>query len=190
MNTTHKRSRSKADLQAKVLEEATKLAGEEGWGAVSMRKIAERIGYSVPVIYDHFKNKDALLFEVLREGFRLLAEQLRGADVQGQSPRERLTELATVFWEFAFSHEVYYEIMHSLGAVEFGTQDTPEEAREVFALIAGAVEACGDEGSPAPDRVDLLWGMLHGMISLTRNNRIKGGRERAYGLLMQYIERQ
>ena len=37
-----------------------------------MRKIADAIEYSAPVVYDHFENKEAILFEISLQGFKLL----------------------------------------------------------------------------------------------------------------------
>ena len=41
-------------------------------GPLSMRKIADAIEYSAPVVYDHFENKEAILFEISLQGFKLL----------------------------------------------------------------------------------------------------------------------
>jgi len=53
-------------LRCSILEAAWQLVLQEGWQALSMRKIAEAIKYSVPVIYDHFTDIGAILLE-LRE---------------------------------------------------------------------------------------------------------------------------
>lgn len=40
----------------------------EGWQSLSIRKIADAIEYSIPVIYDHFENKEAILHEMGKDG--------------------------------------------------------------------------------------------------------------------------
>jgi len=37
------------------------MVGEVGIGALSLRKLAERVGVSPPALYHHFKNKQDLL---------------------------------------------------------------------------------------------------------------------------------
>lgn len=39
-------------------------------------KIADAIEYSAPVVYDHFENKEAILFEISLQGFKLLQKDL------------------------------------------------------------------------------------------------------------------
>jgi AcrR family transcriptional regulator len=48
-----------------ILQAAFTLAKTEGWASLSMRKIADAIEYSAPVVYDYFENKEAILFEIL-----------------------------------------------------------------------------------------------------------------------------
>jgi AcrR family transcriptional regulator len=72
MGIAERKIRQKEDVRASILKAAWQLVENEGWQAVSIRKIAEAIEYSVPVIYDHFQNKDAILLEFTKEGFRIL----------------------------------------------------------------------------------------------------------------------
>ncbi len=62
----------------------------EGWHSLSIRKIADAIEYSVPVIYSHFDSKDAILLEFNRKGYRLLTEQLVEAKSGANSPAEQI----------------------------------------------------------------------------------------------------
>ena len=57
MGITERKLRQKEEVRTSILRAAWQLVEQEGWQALSIRKIAEAIEYSVPVIYDHFKNK-------------------------------------------------------------------------------------------------------------------------------------
>jgi AcrR family transcriptional regulator len=61
-------------MKQAILAAARDIAAQEGWQAVTIRKVADRIEYSRPMIYEHFENKDAVLLELMREGFRLRIE--------------------------------------------------------------------------------------------------------------------
>ena len=61
-------------MKQAILAAARDIAAQEGWQAVTIRKVADRIEYSPPMIYEHFENKDAVLLELMREGFRLRIE--------------------------------------------------------------------------------------------------------------------
>lgn len=60
-----RRQREKESVRANILQAAFNLAKTEGWASLSMRKIADAIEYSAPVVYDHFENKDAILLKFL-----------------------------------------------------------------------------------------------------------------------------
>lgn len=61
-----------------ILSAARALFFARGFGTSSMRDLAERVGFTQAALYYHFKNKDAILFELI-EGFtvklRALLEQ-------------------------------------------------------------------------------------------------------------------
>ena len=79
MGIAERKLRQKEEVRASILRAASKLVEKEGWQALSIRKIADAIEYSVPVIYDHFENKEALLLEFTKRGFQRLNEELAKA---------------------------------------------------------------------------------------------------------------
>jgi AcrR family transcriptional regulator len=79
MGITERKLRQREEVRASILAAASKLVEKEGWQALSIRKIADAIEYSAPVIYDHFENKDALLLEFTKRGFQILNEELAQA---------------------------------------------------------------------------------------------------------------
>jgi AcrR family transcriptional regulator len=64
MGLHERRQREKESIRANILQAAFTLAKTEGWGSLSIRKIADAIEYSAPVVYDYFENKEAILFEI------------------------------------------------------------------------------------------------------------------------------
>lgn len=66
---------------AEILETAGRMAEAEGWRAVTIRRIAAEIGYSTPVIYQHFPSKEAVLHTLLGQANGELAERMRAAVV-------------------------------------------------------------------------------------------------------------
>jgi AcrR family transcriptional regulator len=177
-------------LRQDILDAARDIATQDGWQALTIRKIADRIAYSVPTIYEHFESKEALLVELMRDGFRLLADALREVS-PGEDPEARLVAVATAYWDFAFQNPALYQVMHELGGVTFGTPQTPPAALDAFNVLSKAVQAAVPDGARfanLDDEVERLWATLHGFISLTMAGRIKGGKERAAGLVAPSVE--
>jgi len=75
-----RREREKAETRRLILEAARELFTSEGYAQTSMRKIADKIGYTATAIYHHFADKDALLNELCLNDFRALGEALRQMD--------------------------------------------------------------------------------------------------------------
>ena len=86
MGTKERRDRERQELRQSILAASRQIAAREGWQAVSMRKVAEQIEYSPPTIYEHFASKEALLLELMREGFRLLMERVQAGNRTAASP--------------------------------------------------------------------------------------------------------
>ena len=59
MGIAERKLRQKEEMKSSILDAAWKLVQQDGWQSLSIRKIADAIEYSVPVIYYHFENKEA-----------------------------------------------------------------------------------------------------------------------------------
>jgi AcrR family transcriptional regulator len=163
---------------------------------MTIRGVAERIEYSPPTIYEHFASKDALLVELMREGFRLLMERVRAVTGTAGEPAARVRGIALAYWEFAWEYPELYQVMHGLGGVPFCVEETasagaPPEAKELFAFAMDAVKALNRV--PAPDcddieaSVHMLWATLHGLVALTMAGRIDTDYARAAGLIERAV---
>ncbi|NUT20695.1 MAG: TetR/AcrR family transcriptional regulator [Hamadaea sp.] len=179
-----RRDRERADMRVRLLAAARQIAVEEGWPAVTIRRIADRLQYASPILYQHFAGKDGLLLELARDGFAQVAEVLRAA--VDDAPADHVaTRLADAYWEFAFASPELYQVMHGLAGVPFGTADTPREAREAFQVCRSALVTVRPGLSDPDGAVDTLWAYLHGWVALTMSGRIAGSRDRARTLMLR-----
>ena len=76
MGTAERRERERQELRVRILDAARELFAEQGYDAVTMREIADRIEYSPTAIYFHFKDKEALLRELCDTDFATLARRV------------------------------------------------------------------------------------------------------------------
>ena len=186
MSAKDRRENEVIQMRQAILKAACDIAAESGWREVTIRKVAEKVEYSPAALYEYFASKEAILLAVMREGFRLLTQDMRAVPEVGDAV-ERLVAVAKSYWDFAFRHPELYQVMHGLDGVSFGTAETPQEAKDGFVALRDAVRAVfpGDSASGRDlfDEVDTFWATLHGLVSLTMAGRIKGGRERAATLV-------
>ncbi|MVM36604.1 TetR family transcriptional regulator [Spirosoma sp. HMF3257] len=170
MGILERRQRQKTEVKTSILQAAWQLVLEEGWQALSIRKIADAIEYSVPVIYSHFENKDAILQEFTREGFQLLTEEvIRHRDSQPEASQQ-LEAIATGYWNFAFANKEYYQLMFGLGIPPCEQVNQVAEMKQFSdVLIAVIQEAIRGSKQPEVDaflKFHTYWSILHGLVSI------------------------
>jgi len=170
MGIVERKLRQKEEVRAAILAAATQLVEKEGWQALSIRKIAEAIEYSVPVIYDHFENKEALLLEFTKKGFQLLNRELLQAKKRFTQPAQQIEAIAYAYWKFAFTHRTYYQLMYGLGMPGCEAVKQISELGTFTELILDPIRTLiaktRNNGSDPYLKLHTLWSALHGLISI------------------------
>ena len=180
MGTRERQEREREIVRRAIVDAARELFVAEGFGKVSMRKIAERIEYSPAAIYSYFPSKDDIFYALVEEGFRLLCD--------GFPPQEPADPLETVrvglkgLYRFSQAHPEYYALMFLDRAVP-----TLKGAADRIPLFASMVEhmkkqmrRCIDEGvfpgATDPMAVfDVLKTAVHGAATATVCGRLRPG---------------
>jgi AcrR family transcriptional regulator len=103
-----RRSAEKAALRREIMDVAAELFGTEGYENVSMRKIAQRIGYTPMTIYLYFKDKNDLLDCICEEAFTQLYRALERLKASHKDASEVLRDTIKGFIEFALNHPHHY----------------------------------------------------------------------------------
>src|ERR1700741_4940492 len=94
--------RLKEETRINILDASLDIVKEEGWQALSMRKIADKIEYTAPIIYEYFANKEAILLELTKKGFMLLANRMQDARNKHTELADQLEAMWLAYWNFAF----------------------------------------------------------------------------------------
>src|ERR1043166_6956722 len=103
--------RERAEPEGLIVTAAGELAEAEGWDAVTTRRLAAEIEYSQPVLYSHFKGKDAIMAAVAVDGVAALATELRAARTAAPTPREALAAVGAAYARFAERRPALYDAM-------------------------------------------------------------------------------
>lgn len=170
MGIQERRTRQKEEVRSNILQASWRTVLEEGWQALSIRRIADAIEYSVPVIYSHFENKEAILLEFTREGFKRLATDLQKAKKSAKNACGELEAMALAYWNFAFREKEYYQLMFGLG---IPTCDKVKQVAEMKALsevmnssIEQAIASGKNTSADKYLKFHTYWSILHGMVSI------------------------
>ena len=166
-----RKARQRAEREDRIIATARAIAEREGWGAVTVRRLADEIEYSQPVLYSHFKSKDAIVGAVAVEGFRELGAALRAAPRGSTGHRNALEKVAMAYLAFAFRHPALYEAMFVLPTgLRFAVADVRPELRAGFdSLVAVVAPFCAD----VEDATETFWAALHGLTELERSGRLR-----------------
>ena len=161
------------ETRDRIVEEARDLYLTGGLSALSMRKVAERVGVSATALYRHFDDKESLLVAVVQAGFeRFTSYLLRG--LAGRTPFERLARTGEGYLRFALDNPSYYRIMFMASREDFGFDQLPTANRETlgrsFQLLVDRVRECQDAGrlrAGDPQEIAVvIWSFVHGLVSL------------------------
>ena len=163
--------RLKEETRINILDAALQIVKSEGWQALSMRKIADVIEYTAPIIYEYFANKDAILVELTRKGFLLLARDLEEAKSKHRLPAKQLEAMWFAYWNFAFANKELYQVMFgvqtSCSCELVNSLPEAEMPYDIFSRVIGELMNIADtEGDAVCTKYYTFWSVVHGLISI------------------------
>ena len=163
--------RLKEETRMNILDAAFRIVKEEGWDALSMRKIADAIEYTAPIIYEYFDNKDAILLELTRRGYMLLTRDLEEARNAHRLPAKQLEAMWVAYWNFAFANQEYYKLMYGVSTnchcAYVNTLPEAERQWDLFTEVIGELMHVEDlESDLICTKYYTFWSVVHGLISI------------------------
>jgi AcrR family transcriptional regulator len=170
MGIVERKERQRKEVRDSILHAAWHIVNEDGWQTLSIRKIADAIEYSVPVVYDHFENKEAILSEFNRQGFKLLGDRLKEAKEKHRKASIQLEAIAIAYWDFAFGNKEYYQLMYGLGMPTCESLNSVPELMAFIGVIHSTIDELIKEGNSKNNdpwmKVHSFWSMIHGLVSI------------------------
>ncbi|WP_028297622.1 TetR/AcrR family transcriptional regulator [Olivibacter sitiensis] len=175
MSSKERIQRMKDENRRNILDAALHIVKEEGWQALSMRKIADIIEYTAPIIYEYFANKEAILSELASKGYLILAKKVREAKEKEETPEKQIEAMWLAYWDFAFAEKELYQLMFGVGIQccemqkSFANSDTYSE------LIRDVIKEIMVDKNPSEEllcrRYFTYWSVIHGLISINLVNK-------------------
>jgi AcrR family transcriptional regulator len=166
-----RREREKENLRNTILAAAREILVTEGYEAISLRTIADKIEYSPAALYLHFRDKDSILQALIDEGFDELAIRLRRVKDPGKL--EGLIEMGLSYIQFAVENPRLYEVMFLARSPKDQEhwRSMAEAPPDCFVALLDAVKAGQDNGVitralPMPILTYTIWGQVHGIASI------------------------
>ena len=162
--------RLKEQTRVNILDAAHDIVKEEGWQALSMRKIADKIEYTAPIIYEYYANKEAILLELTKKGYLLLAERMKEARDLHTDPAGQLEAMWLAYWNFAFRETEYYQLMFGVEMNCCMMDEILPSGSTPYDIAAAPIAELMGIGDPEDDRVCTkyytYWSIIHGLVSI------------------------
>jgi AcrR family transcriptional regulator len=173
MSVQERKQRERAERERLIVATARELAEQDGWDAVTTRRLAESIEYSQPVLYSHFRGKREIIGAVALQGATEMAAAMRAATAEAEGQRERIAGLASSYLDFAERHPTVYDAIFQLdGGLAYAQDDTPEPLKDAFAAMLECLGEVAGEGVDPGLFTETFWASLHGLVTLTRAGRL------------------
>lgn len=200
MGIKERQERDRETVRRSILDAARDLFVSEGYGNVSIRKIAERVEYSPAALYSYFPSKDDIFFALAAEGFNRLNDSApesgtgRFGPAATATPLDVLRDRVWRIYQFSYDHPEYFALMFLDRTVPRLSQadECFVSAREGKEQLRSQIQACIDAGDfPATLRAEvglrLLTVGLVGMAALRISHRISE-RERPDALARDLLD--
>ncbi len=172
-----RRERERNEMTERIMDAAREMFVRDGYEAVTLRKIARAIEYSQGILYQYFKDKQALLEAIIQKD----TEDLRNfmlESLKSDNPVELLIEMARKYVTWGATHPNHYHLMLLPPAGWRGceSQDADEDImpieQELLSVLHLAVKGAIDRGLFKEKFSDpslvaaTLWAGVHGVVLL------------------------
>ena len=170
LSVQKRREKQKAELRSELLDAAHKLVKEEGYEGLTIRKLANRVGYAPMSVYSYFADKQDILFALAEDAFETLARNIEAHP--SDDPIEALKAVMTEYAAFGLGNPNEYRTVFMTEKTklpEGRSYEEMEEGNPAMKALISRVEACVAAGKLHGDAraiATMLWAVGHGTISL------------------------
>jgi len=177
MGIAERKDRQRAELREQILAAARRIVLDEGFDALTMRKIGDAIEYSPATIYLYFENREAIGRQLCSEAFEHLIAYMAPVG-QIADPYERLRAIGRSYTRFGFENPEEYRLLFMTDSAFMealfppGKADPNDPGERAFQFVVDAMRAAQAAGSIRPDGdpvalAEMVWTACHGVVSMT-----------------------
>ena len=179
-----RRERNRREMRESILTAARRIVSEQGVEALTMRALAQAIGYSPGALYEYFPAKEDLCGCLYFEGSGGLAERMRdtvAAVPSNGSALDRMRALGHAYRAYAHEQPELFRLVLGNRRPEFTEGFTPHdpkdpddrelpEEKDAFGLLVDVARdgvARGEFATMSPVTIAVAaWAAVHGFVIL------------------------
>jgi AcrR family transcriptional regulator len=182
---TERRERGRQEMRTAILEAARHIVEVGGIDSLTIRAVAEAVGYSPGALYEYFDSKEAILKALYfggADGLGAHCERAVTSLPPGSSAINGIVALGHAYRAYALKHPDLYRLV-------FGGLKTPPQSPEVeceeeeshggFGTLAEVASRGIADGTlvelPPAVIACTAWAAVHGFVSLELTGHLTGG---------------
>jgi AcrR family transcriptional regulator len=179
-----RRERGRREMRAAIIEASRQIIVEHGIDALTIRSVAQRLGYSPGALYEYFASKEAILIALYfesQDGMDTACAQAVRQLPEGAGPVEAMLTIGHAYRRHALTHAELYRMAFG----EFKSPPPPASVAPdhtktgAFGTLIQVAEQGIREGvfiDVAPINIAFTaWAAVHGFVSLEVTGRLTGG---------------
>lgn len=161
--------------RARILAEAGKIIAEDGYAALSMRRLAAGIGLTAGALYRYFPTRQHVLVAYWAAALQELGEAFARIDQSGQGNLAIVEAMQMAYVDFALADIDRFRVLfveNDLGSFEEYAQEN--DAFAAYEILEKRVAGAIADGQlrhdlPAGVATKILWAAAHGVVALASN---------------------
>ncbi len=171
-DTGAKRAYHHGNLREALIKAALDLISQKGPAGFTFAEAARAAGVSPAAPYRHFRDRDALLADIARQGFQAFARALESAWGAGKpNVRVAFERVGRAYLHFARTEPAYFAAMFESGLCGADYPEMALEGERAFAVLRTACDAIletmpKDKRPPAMMMALHIWSLSHGIAAL------------------------
>lgn len=178
-----RRERGRQEMRAAIVESAGQIVARDGSEGLTIRAIAQDLGYSPGALYEYFDSKEMILCSLYFEGTDGLGVHSEQALVnlpEDATAIDKLTAIGRAYRHFALEHPELYRLTFCglKSPPEPPDVDSPEDNQGGFGTVVRVMSEGVADGSfvdmPPTLLAGAAWSAVHGFVSLEIGGFITG----------------
>jgi AcrR family transcriptional regulator len=168
-----RREQHKENLRGQILQAAWQIGKEEGWKALTIRRIATAINYQPPVVYQFFASKEELLVDLLSEAIREFQTSIHSLIAEpNQTPTDILISFALGRFDHAILHPEIFDLLFSTEVMQLIHDQHPDQIGNIRSVLDRLLGQITPPGHDPLMTFTNLWVLINGYILLTKTNHL------------------
>jgi len=160
-----RKTRARLDRKA-VVQAAVELLNTDGVQALTLSRLAEKLGIQTPSLYNHVDGLTGLQQELAVMNASLLADRL-GAAAIGKSGTELFMDVAQAFREYVKEYPgLYMSTLRASGSQQVQDPNLQHEEERTLKVGLAIMSSLGLQGADAIHGLRAFRSMVHGFATL------------------------